>query len=69
MKKTNKKLTLTSQTIRELTANQMSRVGGGVPPNSELGSGCLSCRCQTKDVNCTFQCPTAFGQTCATTCL
>jgi hypothetical protein len=61
MKKINKKLGLKAETVRALTARELTRIAGGAP-KSNLGSGCLSCDCQTDD------CPSVLPTACASQC-
>lgn len=72
MKKTNKKLSISSQTIRALSGVALQGIAGAVPPNSQaLGSACINCG-ETRSpvatcVSC-FPCITQMGATCPTVC-
>lgn len=68
MKKTNKKLSVKSESIRALSAEQLLKAAGGAP-KSNLGSGCLSCGCVSYQTECScFPCYTYYGATCQTSC-
>lgn len=60
MKKKNKKLSITAESIRALTTDQLTGVAGGVP-NSKLGSGCLGC-------GYTDDCPSVLPTACPSQC-
>ncbi len=67
MKKTNKKLSIRSETVRALNNEQLSGIAGGVPYSDNI-----TCYCQTFNAQCpsmVTSCPTAatcpsYGFTC-----
>jgi len=69
MKKINKKLSLSSESVRILSAMQLEDVAGGAP-TSNLGSGCVGCGTETVAATCysCFPCNTQYGATCPTVC-
>lgn len=65
MKKTNKKLSITAESVRSLTVDQLTGIAGGAPPGSNgPGSGCLSCGGSCWGSACTFCACGALTSTC-----
>ena len=52
-KQTTKRLVLHKETVRTLTANQLDKIAGGIPPSWDPEDSCYkTCWCETAGYSC-----------------